>query len=848
MKRPRLIAPTSIASAVLSVLFPLVSVQACGPDFHPDIFVRQLHPDHPKQYAAGKLGVLLASFPRADLAVAYRYLNGGRLTAQEQSAYHPLESLAEMEGLESPPDGHANGGQDARQMPVETADPAGMWLAARNRFLPPQSDVHDAKEYGATTPAGTILASDYEICQADAFRTAVATLESRAKTWGPQSTFLANWIQGQDAVFSNCSSDTDRYYLGPNKTETHPRLPAAVPSGAPLLLRQDRAYQIAAAQFYASQFVPARAGFQAIASDKDSPWRGIAAYLVARCLVRQAFLTAPPSNGPDDNTATFNPDLMKQAQQQLESIRGRRLPSISEHGIQSMLNLVRLRTEPKARLAEISAALAGPKADPYYSQDLNDLTWYLNSKLDSLAIRPDASEGAFQFSREQGDLRPLTTAEKQAVFNHAYAKVADLRSASPLIDWLITFQSPATAAKQHAFAEWQRTQDLPWLVASLSKAVASDVEAPVLIDASGRIPSTSPAWLTVTYHRDRLLLGTGRTTIAGVETTGIEAAGIETDALMPFIQKQGSDSATNLFRGLRMRSAVTLDDALADAPRKILARVSEEQSALAECLNLMKNPKRHYDCKPDTNSLEFSEDAAELLNDKLPLATMAQAAQSKSLPSHLRSSVATVAWVRAVLLKDENVAEQMLPLLPKELRRQAGPGVGFHALMAIARNPGLRPYLDAGVQRSASWDFVESYGDNWWCANWPISNHEADQPLRSDTVAFLAPEARVTAASEHTDLIALGGAEEYIGGQILDYAHSHPEDPDIPEALYVTLRLIRYGCYHGWRSESARDRADRVRVIALSVGAMMRHRYPDNQWTKKAAPYVWPVEPHVQRP
>jgi len=70
---------------VLLFLMPFVTVQACGPDFFPDVFVRRIRPDNPKEYAAGKLGVLLPSYPRADLVVAYRYLNGGALTGAEQA-------------------------------------------------------------------------------------------------------------------------------------------------------------------------------------------------------------------------------------------------------------------------------------------------------------------------------------------------------------------------------------------------------------------------------------------------------------------------------------------------------------------------------------------------------------------------------------------------------------------------------------------------------------------------------------------------------------------------------------------------------------------------------------------
>ena len=191
---------------------------------------------------------------------------------------------------------------------------------------------------------------------------------------------------------------------------------------------------MAAAQFYAAQFAPARVSFQAIAEDTSSSWHGIAAYLVARALVRDAFLSAPPNDSQP--LAGFDSDQMKQAQQQLESIRSRHLTGISERAIQELLNLVRLRTEPQARLRELSAAVAGPNTDPYYQQDLGDLTWYLNAKLDGIHIRENTDDYNFHIDRPKDDYSPITAAQKQPGFNKAFNDVADLRALAPIIDWL----------------------------------------------------------------------------------------------------------------------------------------------------------------------------------------------------------------------------------------------------------------------------------------------------------------------------------------------------------------------------------------------------------------------------
>ncbi len=170
-------------------------------------------------------------------------------------------------------------------------------------------------------------------------------------------------------------------------------------------------------------------------------------------------------------------------------------------------------------------------------------------------------------------------------------------------------------------------------------------ERSALIEGAGYVQPTSPAWVTVTYHRLRLLIDKGRTTEARTEL----------DKVFPGVRAIGSESSINLFTGLRMRTASSLNDALADAPRKILERTSEEQSSVDQCLDVMKNPKRKYDCKKDNSPVEFSEDAASIFNNETPLATLAQSAQSGTLPAQLRQSVAMM-MARSVLLKNEAIA------------------------------------------------------------------------------------------------------------------------------------------------------------------------------------------------
>lgn len=797
-----------IPSLLLLVIGSLFTAQACGPEFYPDVFVRKLRPDNPKDFAAGKLGVLLPTYPRADLTVAFRYLNGGSLSVAEQKAYQPTYSNAEP--------GPEQGADQADGSGNKTADPVEEWRAARAKYGAPPTKAGQERTVDEPQPGGWTFEAVELNCPDDAFRTALLTLHARAKTWGEKSPDLADWLKGQDVVFGNCQSK-------------NPSLPSPAPAASPALLKADRAYQLAAAEFYGGKFEDARKGFEAIGQDAVSPWQGVARYLAARCLVRQAFYAKKGDDG--SSMASFDPALMHQASSLLESLLKQKLAGISRQAIQNELDLARLRSDPATQLDRLATALAGPQADSNYSQNLQDLTWYLDAKLDQLPVREDA--GTYVF--ETRNSTPETTPGKEKLstaYDKTYRDLADMCSSALLVDWLITFQSPAKEAKLHALAEWKKTHRLYWLLAAITKATEKDAEAADLAAAAEQIKPGSPAWESIAYHRLRLLIALGRA----------QEARTLLDRTLPQIKAGGRDSSLSLFLGLRMRSSANLDEALAYAPRKILLQSSESQSALGECVEVMKNPKRVYDCQKEVSPLQFSDDAAAFFNAQAPLATLVETVQSDALPPQLRRSVAAMAWVRSVLLHNDAAAAKLFPLLPEKLQQQAGAGTGFHPLMTLLRNPGLRPYLDAGVQRSYSYDFVESYRDNWWASDWQASEYgDYKTPLEKQAIAFLTKAQQADEERELAALLKQGGADLCLGEQTLAYANAHPADPDVPESLYLVLRMIRYGGEDSsWRDPTAvQDQAkNKVQSIREAAARVLRQRYATSPWTKKAAPYA----------
>ena len=784
-----------LSSLLLVVLMTLFTAQACGPDFYPDVFVRKLRPDKPKEFAAGKLGVLLPTYPRADLVVAFRYLNGGSLTPGERETYQPTYADGEPEVEQT------WAREEADQKKIE--EPAESWRIARARYAAPEPIVGQSRELKVRLPDGTTFAPDYLNCNGDAFRTAALTLASRAKTWGEKSPELADWLKGEDAVFSNCRGGD-------------PVMPTEAPVDSPALLRADRAYQLAAAEFYAAKFDDAHKNFAAISQDSASPWRGIARYLVARCLIRKSFLSRPGA-GDFEPLSTFDPVPMQQAEVTLRSLLNEDLPGVSKHAIQNQLDLVRLRLEPMERVHELAAVLAGPKPDPEYDQHLKDLTLFLNAKLDGTKLREDS--GSYD---NRGD--------REEAFSATYNDLTTLRSSATLVDWLITFQSPAEEARAHALSEWKKTHELYWLVAAIAKATEKDAEAADLVTAAELVKPDSPAWESLTYHRVRLLIELGRA----------QEARAVLDQVMAPVRAGGRDSSVNAYLGLRMRASTSLNEFLVNAPRKVLQESSQSMSSLSECLYVMKNPKRQYDCKKEVSPVQFSRDAVSFFNAQAPLTTLVETATSDKLPDQLRRAVAMMAWVRSVLLKDDAAAAKLLPLLPEKLRQEAGSGTGFRPLVAIVRNPGLRPFLDTGVQRSYSYDFVESYRDNWWSQNWGTGDYGGYQTsMDSFPVSFLTPDQHSEGMREVDTLMKLGSAEVYLSRLVLDYAKEHPDDQDVPESLYLVLRMMRYGAGPSWRGDpAAKDKANEEDVIGKAVSRLLRHRYAASPWTKKAAPFA----------
>jgi hypothetical protein len=761
--KTRLLPIAALVAVVL--LSPIGNVEACGPFFEDDVFVSTTTPDNLASFAKGQLGILQAGFDSNEYAVAYRYLNGGKLSDAERQAYAPSTSPRTVLDWRNMSPAEISAAQQAERQAQENAQPFGQWLKERAKYIP-EGAPGEQKPVFPTNYDGTIsLDEGYLNCPDPAFQNARLTLTKRADTWGKQSPSLINWIHGQDAVFSNCTG----------KTAVVPE-PAA--NDNPALLRADRAYQIASAAFYAKQFDEAVRQFAAIAADGNSPWAAWGPYLAARAVVRKAFAMGKATNPYSGDLASYDADTMQHAQQMLEEILKQSNPKPSRAIIQDELNFVRIRTEPEQRAKEIGIALAGPAPDANFANDIRDLNWLL--------------------------LKQVKTSNPP-----------------PLLAWIAAWRGGGTGGT--AYATWHQSHAIPWLLVAIVKADAADPFAPDLIDEAAKIPPGTPAYDTVFFHRVRLLTALKRT----------DEARALLDAALPPFQRQRPSSNLNALLAERMAVARNFSEFLVYAPRSPLKTESQGSYDLhGQCNEKAHAVNKEADC-PELKQPQFNEDAVTVLNRQTPIHLLIEAATSPSMPANLRQNIAVATWTRTVLLEDAASATKLASSLPKAISDTAGSSIGFPANLAILRNPGIRPYLETGVPRVASYSYFDELRNNWWCKPWGQSQSSGEaKPMPVPNVGFLPADALSRADAEYQQLQQLPGSVVVIGQRVLDYAKEHPDDSNIPEALALVVRAGHYAC----QPHSGSDKSEYT-PVSKAAFELLHRRYPKSPWALKTRFY-----------
>jgi len=765
-----LVFPAGLALVAIALAFVVgrqPRVDACGPFFEQPVFVSVYVPDPPyDKFVAGRLGHVRSTWARLYLTVGYRYLSGRPLDEAEQEAVADILSRREVD-------------PGSQRRPVPSPGDAGRtWPKTRRA----DANAPNVAAIDPFRPLGKDRFQYFMNCNEAAFETAATTRRARAAVAGYD---VGEWLRAQDQVFSNCPGGRT--------------IPEVLPASAPLLARQDRAYQIAAALFYATDYDEAGTAFRSIARDATSPWRTIAPYLAARCLIRKATVGAPEGS--------FDKTLLEQAGRELRAF-AQAAAARDREMAEQLLGFVDARIAPVSRVRQLGTAI---ERGGIGSGSVKRSLWDYKLLLDAANGEVTLFEGADErLKRTQSN----------------FERLAAFRETSDLTDWVITFQAAGADAAGHALARWRESKSPAWLVAAIDKTTKDSAEVEEVVGAARSVDPRSPAYPTVIYHLIRLQLERGREQEARESIDRVLAT-----------RPDWPRSIMNELAAWRMALARDLEEFIRFAPRVPAGSATEGDPRVSNI---------------GAGGWAFDVDATAILNHRLPLAWLERIAASRSMADTLREEVGRAAWTRAVLFGDDGAAQRLFafiergaPVLKRELtayRAANTPSERAHAaLLLLLKSPGLRPSVRSGFGRDPqvfsrtpapgeSLVTLDTYRDNWWCdastSSYRDYRDAEHAPPDAPWPAFLDDAARNAARREDAEMSKLPTAPIVLCDRMVAWAKAAPNDARIPEALYLAIRTSRYGCWTKATTASSQ-----------AAFQLLKTRYATTEWAQKTKYY-----------
>ncbi|MYM35185.1 hypothetical protein GTP38_12675 [Duganella sp. FT94W] len=639
-------------------------------------------------------------------------------------------------------------------------------------------------------PPGNSLTYGYVNCPLTSYSFAITTLNGLAKRSDATPERLAAWVSSQRQVFKTCGDDLNatRSAFGQPKPVIPP--PVELPASEVLYWRQMQQYQIAAAAFYSEDYARAAKLFAAIGATDKHPLRGWGEYLSLRAQARAAVYVAEDqrwkeaqairNESPEAAAARLVAQQKKLAAIQASVARLLGDPELAplHEASRAIGRSMQVYLTPTLRFAELSKLLDDPRANPYKDDHLGD--WRVLA--DDLLQSP---------SREA------------------------LRGSAGFVDWILTIQQNQPA---HALAQWQRyvkdgnqPQARVWLLAS---ALLSPKLTPEQEQAALQVSPKAPEYLTLRYALARHYRLTGQADKARALGDAVIAG--------PALAAAQSNSARNLF--LQERFAVAVSPA--DAAKYLMrAQALDLDSDTGE---VAKNRQARAD---------IAADGQRWLNSGLSAADLLTVAAQTSLPAAWRARIATAAWMRYDLLRQQDAAlsaagkvEQLSPALASvaaTYRKLPGEAERHHTLLLGALHYGLSPMFQGYAMEEKPRQPEETLAD-MWCkmpskagADY-MENTEAEASLPTPSLGDTA-----TRDKELAQLSALKTATGYIGDAVMARAKAQPADPDLPWLLYVTVQSTRGGCLD----------AD-AKTLSKSAFTLLHKRYGNSGWAAKT-PYYY---------
>jgi len=689
-----------------------------------DRFVSRARPKAEERFSRGDLGILLTSYHRGPLYEAFRVLNVPRADLEkEDRSPEPSEKAGDENAIAE-------------------------WRAAREEFVkePPRLELDIYRKLYA----GSL--GSFVNCTPGAFAQATRTLAGLKQDPSLKPRDVREWVQAQDTVFEFCTSEPG--------TAQAPKVPSALGASAPLKLRQLRQYQIAAANFYGSQYGAAEAQFTAIAQSKDHPLRNWAAIASVRSILREASLDLAWQRRFDELYHGSAPKAERDA-------------AMAEAAKQS-------NERKRAAMASIDSKVQAMLADPQWKPIHATLASLQQQAVAMIAPHRAYLQLGQQLARVDGNPYRQGTLERWEQigerildFGPPGPDVTPLRERWAYFDWIRTIQgctdnvrSPNHGGRceqehEHALQAWRHDGTQPWLVATLMTASRLSPANKDAVDAALRTDRNAPAWLTLQYHAARVLRESGRVDLA-----------------RPLVEKllaepQADASADNLLRQQRVAMGTGLADVLPWLPRRFAGQSTEASGVGA--------------------------DGDELLNRRLSSEDQIALAGSAATPPVLQRQLAVAAWLRADVLEKFDVADRAARVamsVQPSMRAAAEHYLaqsGAEAKHASALRTLLVMDVSPQAFRHAAPRFAAprrgSNAGSAWCS---FDSADAKEAQRMERMLPL-PSLAVDAARRDDELARLrqaGSATQWIARQTIALAKRQPTAPDTPRFLRAAAQTL----------------------------------------------------------
>jgi hypothetical protein len=781
------------ATIVITTILNLVTgpVIACGPFIEQAVLTYDDNPDLPlKNFLAGELGIVRPSWHKSYPVVAYRTLSNKPFTSQQQDAVYKLWRYRIQRNVFSGAD------ETSAQSDSQAAKPTSVELWQKARSAVPGFKSAELVQYRRIPDAY----DTYLNCPDASFDNATTALKKKIAQHGISSPFVKDWLAAQDLVFCHCASPGnghDSWSPGASKTP-EPPFPSLPAASLEPEAKDDRAYQHAAALFYAEQYEQSFKEFAVIASETKNPYAKISRYMMPRCLIRKATITKLS----DANLHS----AYAQAEKLIREMIVDKTMSELKQPCEELLGFVLFRSDPANRLRELASQVVS---------DDKSVTWeqYFRS-LDDYTLLLESLEG--------GARDPYANPP-------APIKVPPIAKNDDLSDWMVTWERDDKNSFSHALERWHQTHSQAWLLAALHLAPANMNQTEELLQAVSLVAAESPAYMPLGYESAQLHLRRGES----------DEAIKEAESLKNLALKKHLWSAANLLMDLRGRAPIDLGKFVENSIR-IPAAFAYLDEYLDEQFSPDKNSKKRKKAE-----FVFGMTNAEYMNERVPLKMLVEIASDARLPEKLRADAEQAAWVRAVVLDDTQSQNKLLPALVRDypqlasLFKAAGSDSAadrkFAAVYLILKNPGMRPYVTGGAPREEVIGRLDTYTDNWW------DNHLPDQSITysdkgefvkskltsADYPKLLSAQQSKIGLDNQKQLLATGAAPTFLCAAVADYAATHKGDSRVPEALYLAVRAAHYG-----------HREGRTTPMSKKCFALLHTNYPKNPYTAKT-PYYY---------